>query len=80
MKGLNLMDACIDENARILPGKTTLVVHSDNIDHLYLLLAILNSKVASFYIKTKYSSSSYCGGITFTKDMINKMPIHFSKS
>ncbi len=75
MKGLNLMDACLDESSKILPGKTTLVIHSNNIDHLYLLLAIINSKVASFYIKTKYSSSSYCGGITFTKDMINKMPI-----
>jgi hypothetical protein len=75
MKGLNLMDACLDGSAKILPGKTTLVIYSDNIDHLYLLLAILNSKLASFYIKTKYSSSSYCGGITFTKDMINKMPI-----
>ena len=75
MKGLNLMDACLDENAEILPGKTTLVIYSDNINNLYLLLAILNSKVASYYIKTKYSSSSYCGGITFTKDMINNMPI-----
>ena len=75
MKGLNLLDACLDENSKILPGKTTLVIHSDNIEYLYLLLAVLNSKVASFYIKTKYSSSSYCGGITFTKDMINKMPI-----
>jgi hypothetical protein len=43
------------------------------------LLAILNSNVASFYIKTKYSSSSYCGGITFTKDMINQMPVPYKK-
>ena len=75
MKGLNLMDACLDEKSEILPGKTTLVIYSDELTHLYFLLAILNSKAASFYIKTKYSSSSYCGGITFTKDMINKMPI-----
>ena len=75
MKGLNLMDACLDEKSEILPGKTTLIIYSDNVTHLYFLLAILNSKAASFYIKTKYSSSSYCGGITFTKDMINKMPI-----
>ena len=27
------------------------------------------------YIKSKYASSSYCGGITFTKDMINDFPI-----
>ncbi len=79
MKGLNLMDACIDEDAKILPGKTTLVIHSDNMNCLYLLLAILNSNVASFYIKTKYSSSSYCGGITFTKDMINQMPVPYKK-
>ena len=75
MKGLNLMDACLDEKSEILPGKTTLVIYSDKLTHLYFLLAILNSKAASFYIKTKYSSSSYCGGITFTKDMINRMPI-----
>ena len=75
MKGLNLMDACLDEKSEILPGKTTLVIYSDELTHLYFLLAILNSKAASFYIKTKYSSSSYCGGITFTKDMINRMPI-----
>ena len=75
MKGLNLMDACLDENSEILPGKTTLVIYADKLSHLYFLLAILNSKAASFYIKTKYSSSSYCGGITFTKDMINKMPV-----
>ena len=29
-----------------------------------------------YYIKLKYSSSSYCGGITFTKDMINYLPIN----
>ena len=28
-----------------------------------------------FYIQQKYSSSSYNGGINFTKDMINNIPI-----
>ena len=27
------------------------------------------------YIKVKYASSSYCGGTTFTKDMINYLPL-----
>ena len=75
MKGLNLMDACIDEACDVLPGKTTLVIHPKDVSNLYYLLAMLNSKLASFYIKTKFSSSSYCGGITFTKDMINRLPI-----
>lgn len=28
-----------------------------------------------FYVKQKYASSSYNGGINFTKDMINNLPI-----
>ena len=28
-----------------------------------------------FYIKKKYSSSSYNGGINFTKNMINNLPL-----
>ncbi len=74
-KGLNLLDACIDLEGSIIPGKTTLVVCSENNNDLKLLLAIINSKLAFNYIKIKYASSSYCGGITFTKDMINNFPL-----
>ena len=75
IKGLNLLDAFIDVKGEYLPGKTTLVICSNDIDLLYLICGILNSKLAIYYIKTKYSSSSYCGGITFTKDMINSFPL-----
>jgi hypothetical protein len=74
-KGLNLLDAFVDYTGSILPGKSTLVICSNNPQTLSLLCGILNSKLAFFYIKTKYSSSSYCGGITFSKDMINDFPI-----
>ncbi|MDE6019052.1 MAG: hypothetical protein K2G85_09605 [Muribaculaceae bacterium] len=79
LKGLNLLDAFVDVNGIYLPGKTTLVINSANIDNLFFIAGILNSAYAIFYIKTKYSSSSYCGGITFTKDMIDSLPVpHFS--
>jgi hypothetical protein len=74
-KGLNLLDACIDLEGNILPGKSTLVICNNNSDLLKLLCALINAKLIFFYIKIKYSSSSYCGGITFTKDMINNLPI-----
>ena len=74
-KGLNLLDGFIDFNGEYLPGKTTLVICSDNISDLKFLCGLLNSKLALFYIKLKYASSSYCGGITFSKDMINNFPI-----
>ena len=75
MKGLNLLDAFVDTEGIYLPGKTTLVINSSDIDNLFLIAGILNSSYAIFYIKTKYSSSSYCGGITFTKDMIDSLPL-----
>ena len=79
-KGLNLLDGFIDFNGEYLPGKSTLVICSENIDDLKFLCGLLNSKLAIFYIKSKYASSSYCGGITFSKDMINNFPIVTKRS
>ena len=74
-KGLNLLDVLIDFNGDILPGKSTLVICSNIPNILKFLCGILNSKLTIFYIKAKYTSSSYCGGITFSRDMINALPI-----
>lgn len=75
LKGLNLLDGFIDFEGCFIPGKSTLVVCSNNDEILKFLAGILNTKLAIFYIKVKYSSSSYCGGITFSKEMINNLPI-----
>lgn len=75
MKGLNLLDVCLDDKAEFIPGKTMLVICSEDIALLKVLLVILNSKLIFWYLRIKYSSSSYCGGLTFTKDMINFIPI-----
>ena len=74
-KGLNLLDGFIDYDREYLPAKTTLVICSESNEVLRLLCGIINSELAIFYIKAKYASSSFCGGITFTKDMINAFPI-----
>ena len=74
-KGLNLLDGFIDLSGNYIPGKSTLIICSDNINDLKFLCGLLNSNLAIFYIKAKYASSSYCGGITFSKDMINNFPV-----
>lgn len=74
-KGLNLLDVFLDETADFLPGKSTMVICSSNLNILKFLLGLLNSKLPIFYIKKKYASSSYCGGISFSKDMFNDFPI-----
>ena len=77
---MNLLDGCLDENAVILPGKSTIVICSHKIPLLKFLLGFLNSKLPIFYIKVKYASSSYCGGITFSKEMINDIPLSATPS
>jgi len=75
VKGLNLLDACLDLDGTVIPGKTTLMITADSLDALKLLLAIVNNPIAIFYLKEKYPASSYNQGTTFTKDMINNLPI-----
>ncbi len=77
IKGLNLLDAFLDNEGTTIPGKTTLIItnKTDNKDELKLLLAIINSSLIFYYIKEKYSASSYNQGITFTKGMINDIPL-----
>ena len=79
LKGLNLLEVCLDENAEIIPGKTTMVICSADINLLKFMMGLLNSPLPFFYIKNKYSSSSYCGGITFTKNMINDLPLYVTE-
>jgi adenine-specific DNA-methyltransferase len=77
IKGLTLLDACLDYYAEIIPGKSTLIITKDktNADDLYAILSIINSKLPLFYIKEKYRGSSYNQGVNFNTDMINNLPI-----
>jgi adenine-specific DNA-methyltransferase len=77
IKGLTLLDACIDFSGEIIPGKSTMVITKPKGEEKSLLfpLALLNSKVIFFYIKEKYRGSSYNQGINFSTDMINNIPL-----
>lgn len=74
IKGLTLLDAALDEQGNTIPGKSTMMIAVDDVDELKVLCAYINSSLPIFYIKQRYSSSSYNGGINFTKDMINNLP------
>ena len=75
IKGLTLLDCCIDLLGEIIPGKSTMIISSNDTDDLFFIMAYLNSTLPIFYIKQKYSSASYNGGINFSKEMINTLPI-----
>jgi len=73
VKGLTLLDSCIDFDGLVIPGKSTMMIAAPSEELLYLS-ATINSKLMIYFVKQKYSSSSYNGGINFTKDMINNLP------
>ncbi|HKJ72965.1 MAG TPA: Eco57I restriction-modification methylase domain-containing protein, partial [Alphaproteobacteria bacterium] len=75
VKGLNLLDICLDAEGNNIPGKTTLIVTADDLTTLKLLLGVLNSKLTFFYLREKYPASSYNEGTTFTKQMLNDLPL-----
>jgi hypothetical protein len=79
VKGLTLLDAALDLAGDFIPGKSTLVITHENEITLKMLAALINSKLASYYVNEKYSSSSYNGGVVFTKDMLNQIPIAFDE-
>lgn len=77
IKGLTLLDACLDYNSEIIPGKSTLIIAKtkSTADELFAILGIINSKLPLFYIKEKYRGSSYNQGVNFNTEMINNIPI-----
>ncbi len=77
IKGLTLLDACLDYNAEVIPGKSTLIITKtkNTADELFAILSIINSKLPLFYIKEKYRGSSYNQGVNFNTEMINNLPI-----
>jgi adenine-specific DNA-methyltransferase len=58
IKGLTLLDGCIDSEGIIIPGKSTLVITKPQGKENELLfpLALINSKISLFYIKEKYTT------------------------
>ncbi|GGE44487.1 Eco57I restriction-modification methylase domain-containing protein [Psychroflexus planctonicus] len=74
-KGLTLLDTSYDKEGNIIPGKSTIVTSCKNESEskIEFALGLLNSKVALFYIKEKYSGSSYNTGINFNKVMFQNL-------
>lgn len=75
IKGLTLLHCYLDSKGEYIPCKSTLVIQNEDENVLKVAMAIINSNLSIAYIKEKYSSASYNGGIGFNKDMLNNFPI-----
>ena len=70
-----MLDCTVDLHGRMMSTVATLNIRSASTDLLCLLGAIINSSLMGRYCKEKYVSSSYCGGLEFTPQMIESLPV-----
>lgn len=75
IKGLTLLDGALDLEGAFIPGKSTIVVCDTSREKLKFISGILNSKIASFYVRKRYASASYNGGVVFKPEMIDSIPV-----
>ncbi|MCP3725434.1 BREX-1 system adenine-specific DNA-methyltransferase PglX [Paraburkholderia sp. CNPSo 3272] len=75
VKGLTRLDATLDLAGDTIPGKTTLILRSDDENLLKFAAALLNCPLSVFLIRAKYGASSYNGGVAFTTAMIDALPV-----
>ena len=75
IKGLTLLDGAVDLDGSFVPGKSTIVISSNDPVTLKFVAGIINSKAASFYVRHRYASASYNGGVVFKPEMIDSIPV-----
>lgn len=76
ISGMRYFECYFDEKGEYIAGKSTIILLEPKEERFFkLLLAILNSKLISFYIKQSFSTLGIGGGINFTKDMVANLPI-----
>ena len=76
ISGMRYFECFYDEFGDYIAGKSTIILLNAKNKNVYkVLLAILNSKLISFYIKQSFSTLGIGGGINFSKDMVAALPI-----
>ncbi|HKT96496.1 MAG TPA: Eco57I restriction-modification methylase domain-containing protein [Paraburkholderia sp.] len=75
VKGLTHLHAALDLAGDTIPGKTTLILRSDDENLLKFAAAVLNCPLAGFVTRARHGASSYNGGVAFTKAMIDALPV-----
>ncbi len=65
-----------DIDGSYIAGKSTIILLNPKDNYLFkVLLGVLNSKLITFYIRGAYSTLGIGGGINFSRDMVEGLPI-----
>ncbi len=76
ISGMRYFECFFDINGEYIAGKSTLMLRNPKKQsNFFYLMGILNSKLVRYFLKQSYSSSGIDGGINFTKDIVDNIPI-----
>lgn len=75
ISGMRNFEAYFDEKGEYIAGKSTIILLGLNDQQNKIMIAILNSKLISFYIRESYSTLGIGGGINFSQEMVASLPI-----
>jgi hypothetical protein len=74
--GMRYFECFYDIEGNYVAGKSTIILlNPKNNKHFKILLGILNSKLITFYIRGSYSTLGIGGGINFSRDMVEGLPL-----
>ncbi len=78
--GIRHFECILDDKNEFVAGKSTSVINNfkESVDP-YTLICILNSKLITYYLKNKHSTSGMGGGINFSPDLIRSIPLKLDK-
>lgn len=76
ISGMRHFEAMLDVSGNVVVGKSAIILRakSDLADYNFIL-GLLNSKLITFYIKEVFGSLGIDGGITFTPNLVNNLPV-----
>ena len=76
ISGMRHFESILDDKGEIVAGKSTIILKGKNTnENLRVILGILNSKLITFFIKEAYGSLGIDGGINFTADLVENLPL-----
>jgi adenine-specific DNA-methyltransferase len=76
ISGMRHFESYFDVNGDYIAGKSTLIVKDFNNNFRGIIInAILNSSIISFYLKESFSALGIDGGINFSKEMVEGIPL-----
>jgi hypothetical protein len=75
ISGMRHFECALDPDGGMVAGKSTVILKGKNNANIKIILALLNSNLISFFIKEAFGVLGIGGGINFTAQLVENLPL-----